>query len=80
MGFGVKEEDGVGSMGNYIAAIDYKTRRIVWRHEISAGRGDGNNIVAYGVAPGKPLWRSRIGAVSNAPRLTCWTAINICSL
>lgn len=67
MGLGSKEEEWVGSMGTYITAIDHKSGRIVWRHETNTGRGDGNNIVAYDVAPGKPLWRSRMGAVSNAP-------------
>jgi alcohol dehydrogenase (cytochrome c) len=33
MGLGGKDEIGVGSMGNYILAIDYNTGTIVWRHK-----------------------------------------------
>jgi alcohol dehydrogenase (cytochrome c) len=32
MGLGGKTEVGVGSLGRYITAIDYKTGRVVWRH------------------------------------------------
>jgi alcohol dehydrogenase (cytochrome c) len=32
MGLGGKEEAEVGSVGAYIAAIDYKTGKVVWRH------------------------------------------------
>ena len=80
MGLGGKEEDGVGSLGSYITAIDYKTGKVAWRHETGGGRGgllttagkllfggEGNNIVAYDAATGKPLWHSQIGGVSNAP-------------
>jgi alcohol dehydrogenase (cytochrome c) len=43
MGLGGKDEVGVGSIGSYIAAIDYRTGRTVWRHKFrtpgGAGRG-----------------------------------------
>ena len=29
--------------------------------------GDGQNLVAYEAATGKPLWHTRIGATGNAP-------------
>jgi alcohol dehydrogenase (cytochrome c) len=81
MGLGGKEEDGVGSTGSYITAIDYKTGKIAWRHETLGGGGggllttagkllfggDSGGIVAFDVVTGKPLWNSRIGGLSNAP-------------
>jgi alcohol dehydrogenase (cytochrome c) len=82
MGLGGKEEQGIGSLGSYLTAIDYKTGKIAWRHRYptqgsgmglltTAGgllfAGDlGGNIVAYDAANGKSLWHSRIGQVSNA--------------
>src|SRR5262245_18373323 len=42
MGLGGKDEIGVGSMGTYITAIDYKTGNTVWRHKFrSAGNARG---------------------------------------
>ena len=41
MGLGGKEEDGVGSTGNSIDAIDYHTGKIVWKHTFPAGAGGG---------------------------------------
>jgi alcohol dehydrogenase (cytochrome c) len=45
MGLGGKDEVGVATIGSYIAAIDYKTGRTVWRHRFqtanSAGRAPG---------------------------------------
>jgi alcohol dehydrogenase (cytochrome c) len=79
MGLGGVSGGGFLSYGSYIDAIDYKTGKIAWRHEISgtvgllatAGNllfsGDGQNLVAYEPATGKPLWHSRIGAAGNAP-------------
>ncbi len=84
MGLGGKEEDGVGTGGNFLSAIDYKTGKVVWRHPYygaggggglltTAGKlvfaGDGaGNLVAHDTATGKPLWHTRIGAVTNAPQ------------
>ena len=46
MGLGGKEEIGVGSMGSYIAAIDYKTGKTVWRHRYpGTGAGGGNGLL-----------------------------------
>jgi alcohol dehydrogenase (cytochrome c) len=42
MGLGGKDEIGVGTMGSYISAIDYKTGKIVWRHRFrTAGTSRG---------------------------------------
>ena len=49
MGLGGKEEDAVGSTGNSIEAIDYKTGKIAWRHEFPAGgngMGGGSGLLA----------------------------------
>ena len=67
------------SYGSYIDAIDYKTGKVVWRHETSGSAGllatagnllfsgDGQNFVAYDPPTGKPLWHARVGAAGNAP-------------
>lgn len=84
MGLGGKEEVAVGSPGNYLSAIDYKTGKVVWRHKwygngggggllTTAGgllfAGDGmGNLVAHDAKTGKPLWHTRIGNVTNAPQ------------
>jgi alcohol dehydrogenase (cytochrome c) len=84
MGLGGKEEVGVGSPGDYLSAIDYKTGKVVWRHRwygmggsggllATAGglvfAGDGqSNFVAHDARTGKPLWHTRIGNISNAPQ------------
>ena len=80
MGLGGMTNGGTLSYGSFIDAIDYRTGEVVWRHEVggSAGllstaggllfSGDGQNLVAYNAATGKPLWHSRIGAAGNAPQ------------
>lgn len=68
------------SYGTYIVAIDYKTGKIAWRHELSSGSSgllstaggvlftnDGQNIAAWDAATGKPLWHSQIGGISSPP-------------
>ena len=84
MGLGGVQGGGGVSTGGSITAIDPKTAKIAWRHELpsgggatgmltTAGRllfaGDGSgNLVGFDAATGKPLWHSRIGMVSNAPQ------------
>jgi alcohol dehydrogenase (cytochrome c) len=49
MGLGGKEEDAVGSTGNSIEAIDYKTGKIAWKHEFPGGgngAGGGTGLLA----------------------------------
>jgi alcohol dehydrogenase (cytochrome c) len=41
MGLGGKEEDGLGSLGSYLTAIDYKTGKVAWRHRYP---GTGGNL------------------------------------
>jgi alcohol dehydrogenase (cytochrome c) len=82
MGLGGVQGGGGARAGNFITAIDPKTAKVVWRHELSGGSGatgmlttagrllfagDGSgNLVAFDPANGKPLWHARIGNVSNA--------------
>lgn len=83
MGLGGKEEVDIGTAGNYLSAIDYKTGKVMWRHRwygnggsggllTTAGgvlfAGDGmSNFVAHDAKTGKPLWHTRIGNISSAP-------------
>ena len=47
MGLGGKEEAGVGSLGSYLTAIDYKTGKIAWRHRFPGvgGGGGGSGLL-----------------------------------
>jgi len=78
---GVDQE--VGNIGGAVLAIDYKTGKIVWRHDWPSGNGvthmlttagrllfthNGNNIIAFDPANGKILWHTYLGNVSNAPQ------------
>jgi alcohol dehydrogenase (cytochrome c) len=66
--------------GTHIIAIDYKTGKITWRHEINGGSSgllstaggllflsDGPNLEAWDAATGKALWYSQIGGLSSPP-------------
>jgi alcohol dehydrogenase (cytochrome c) len=68
------------SYGSFIVAIDYKTGKSVWRHELNGtGPGllstaggvlfgnDGPNLLALDAATGKALWHSQIGQLSAPP-------------
>lgn len=84
MGLGGKEEVMIGTGGNYLSAIDYKTGKVAWRHQYYGNGGGGGllataggllfagdgmgNIVAHDAKTGNPLWHARIGNVSNAPQ------------
>jgi len=84
MGLGGQEEVGVGSGGNFLAAIDYQTGKVAWRRPYYGNGGGGGllttagkllfgadgagSLVAYDVATGTPLWNTRIGGVTNAPQ------------
>ncbi len=46
MGLGGKEEDGLGSLGSFLTAIDYKTGKVAWRHRYPGTGGNlGNGIL-----------------------------------
>jgi alcohol dehydrogenase (cytochrome c) len=64
--------------GTHIIAIDYKTGKIAWRHEINGGSSgllstaggllflsNGPNVEAWDAATGKALWYSQIGGLSS---------------
>jgi alcohol dehydrogenase (cytochrome c) len=84
MGLGGKSVSIVGSAGDFLTAIDYKTGRVAWRKPIAGGgvgagllttaggllfSGDGSgNFVALDSRDGKSLWHTRIGNASNAPQ------------
>jgi alcohol dehydrogenase (cytochrome c) len=64
--------------GTHIIAIDYKTGKIVWRHEINGGSSgllstaggllflsNGQNFEAWDAATGKAIWYSQIGGLSS---------------
>jgi alcohol dehydrogenase (cytochrome c) len=84
MGLGGHEEAALGSAGSFLTAIDYRTGKVVWRHPWYGNGGGGGllttagkllftadgsgSLVAYDAATGKPLWNTRIGAVTNAPQ------------
>ncbi len=66
--------------GTNIDAIDYKTGKIAWRHEINGGSSgllstaggvlfasDGQDFVAWDAATGKALWHAQIGGLSSPP-------------
>jgi alcohol dehydrogenase (cytochrome c) len=45
MGLGGKEEVRIGSPGNFLSAIDYKTGKVVWRHPYSGSGGGGGGLL-----------------------------------
>jgi alcohol dehydrogenase (cytochrome c) len=82
MGLGGKTVSGLGSLGDFLTAIDYRTGRVAWRHPFPGGGGGGllttagrlvfsgdgsGNFGAFDAASGRPLWHARIGNISNAP-------------
>ncbi len=84
MGLGGRQGAAIGGYGNFITAIDPKTAKATWRHELpgaggatgmltTAGgllfAGDGaGNLVAFDASNGALLWHARLGNVSNAPQ------------
>jgi alcohol dehydrogenase (cytochrome c) len=82
MGLAGKQPFNLGSLGDYLTAIDYKTGKVAWRHKFYGGGGGGllataggvlfsgdgsGNFVAFDARNGNPLWHTRIGNASNAP-------------
>jgi alcohol dehydrogenase (cytochrome c) len=56
MGLGGKDEIGVGSMGTYISAIDYKTGTTVWRHKFRAPPNNNRSASGLLTTAGKLLF------------------------
>jgi alcohol dehydrogenase (cytochrome c) len=56
MGLGGKDEVGVGGAGSYIAAIDYKTGKTVWRHKFRTATNDGRGGPGLLVTAGRLLF------------------------
>lgn len=71
----------MGSLGNALLAIDYKTGKVAWSHPTQVGAqgllataggllfgGDGaGNFIAFDPKNGSPLWHAGVGNTSNAP-------------
>src|SRR5205807_3765942 len=60
MGLGGKEEVGLGSLGAFLTAIDYKTGKVAWRHRYPSVNGGGglNDVSA---TAGKLLFHGDLG-------------------
>jgi alcohol dehydrogenase (cytochrome c) len=56
MGLGGKDEISVGSMGSYVAAIDYKTGRTVWRHKFRTASNNARGAPGLLATAGKLLF------------------------
>src|SRR5215472_7223986 len=80
MGLGGTGSGANMSFGTNIVAIDYKTGKVAWRHELTGGSvgllttaggvlftSDGQNLAAWDAKTGKPVWHSQIGGVSSPP-------------
>ncbi|HEX4996952.1 MAG TPA: acido-empty-quinoprotein group A [Terriglobia bacterium] len=83
MGLAGKSVTMLGSLGDYLTAIDPKTGKVAWRHKFYGGgaggllvtaggvifSGDGSgNFAAFDARNGNPLWHTPIGNISNAPQ------------
>ncbi len=80
MGLGGIASGGSMSYGTFVDAIDYKTGKVKWRHELTNGSvgltstaggvifmSNGGGIEAIQATDGKPLWHSEIGNLSSPP-------------
>src|SRR4029434_9404933 len=82
MGLGGKTVYTLGSLGDFLTAIDYRTGKVAWRHRFPGGGGGGllatagrvvfsgdgsGNFAAFDATNGNPLWHSRLGNITHAP-------------
>ena len=80
MGLGGIASGGSFSYGTFLDAIDYKTGKDKWRHELTNGSvgltstaggvifmSNGGALEAIRATDGKPLWHSEIGQLSSPP-------------
>ncbi|NDJ14911.1 MAG: acido-empty-quinoprotein group A, partial [Acidobacteriia bacterium] len=78
MGLGGIASGGSFSYGTFLDAIDYKTGKVKWRHELTNGSvgltstaggvifmSNGGALEAIRATDGKPLWHSEIGQLSS---------------
>jgi PQQ-dependent dehydrogenase (methanol/ethanol family) len=78
-------DSNVGSDGNALLAIDYRTGKVAWRHEWPSGSGitnnlstagnllftsNGSNLIAFHPVNGKILWHSTLMAAPSAGPIT----------
>jgi alcohol dehydrogenase (cytochrome c) len=83
MGLAGKSVSILGSLGDFLTAIDPKNGKVAWRHKFYGGgaggilttaggilfSGDGSgNFAAFDARNGNPLWHTPIGNISNAPQ------------
>jgi alcohol dehydrogenase (cytochrome c) len=61
MGLGGKEEVGLGSLGSYLTAIDYKTGKVAWRHKYPSAGGGGGGLNGILTTAGKLLFQGDLG-------------------
>jgi alcohol dehydrogenase (cytochrome c) len=77
MGLGGESSEAGINYGTFIDAIDYKTGKVVWRHQLSSGNvgllstaggllftNDGQNFAAWDAKTGTPVWHAQIGGLS----------------
>ncbi len=77
MGLGGESSAAAIEYGTFIDAIDYKTGKVVWRHQLSSGNvgllstaggllftNDGQNFAAWDAKTGTPVWHTQIGGLS----------------
>src|SRR5690242_7916131 len=57
MGLGGKEEVGLGSLGSYLTAIDYKTGKVAWRHKYPTAGAGGGGLNGILTTAGKLLFQ-----------------------
>src|SRR5437870_7179060 len=70
MGLGGKEEVGLGSLGAFLTAIDYKTGKTVWRHRYPGLGGSLSNGVL--TTAGKLLFAGDLGGQPRGLRPCRW--------
>ena len=77
MGLGGESSAAGMNYGTFIDAIDYRTGKVVWRHQLSSGNvgllstaggllftNDGQNFAAWDAKTGTPVWHTQIGGLS----------------
>jgi alcohol dehydrogenase (cytochrome c) len=78
-------DTGAGGEGGALLALDYKSGKIVWRHDWPSGSGvthmlttagkllftsNGQNLIAFNPSTGKILWHAGLTANTSAGPIT----------